>query len=261
MCYNCETDPTHGVHMKLNPIDIETGKKQTAVPAIWHELESAGFHEDLLTRAYAHQIWSGRTGKQPGRKDVSHNARVFLSAMGKGFKKPFDRGAFEPKAGDPYFTLKTQALDAIEELAKFFGDRVSSVQWNAFAHLSTREEPEEKKSILKEAAGGQLPHHYGIVDCMLHAAGKVYTFSLFVQSVFWKHTGMILVHNCDCNCSLLNLQPVQGRVEFSLSETQIFEASQSLFVHQCAESHLILDERLPFEYTITGDALALLGQA
>ncbi len=70
---------------------------------------------------------------------------------------------------------------------------------------------------------------------------------------------MILVHNCDCNCSLLNLQPINGRIDFSISGIQIEEATQSLFTHQCAESHLILNEKLPFEYTITGDALAILG--
>ena len=261
MCYTCETDPIFGIHMKLRPIDIETDKKKIGVIAIWQELEDSGFHADLLLRAHAHHVWSNRCGSEEKAKDVPHNARVFLSAMGKGFKKPFDRKKFEPASGDPYFELKVAALDAIVELAEFFGDRVSSVQWDAFAHLATREEPEEKKSILKEAADGLLPHHYGIVDCMLHAAGKVYTFMLYVQSVFSRHTGRILVHNCDCDCSLLNLQPVQGRVDFTLSKTQVFEASQSLFVHQCAESHLILDDKLPFEYTITGDAAALLGVA
>jgi hypothetical protein len=246
--------------MTLKAINIEEGRKKTSLPDIWKKLEASGFHEDLLLRAYAHTLWSERKAAETNTPSIAHNARVFLSAMGKGFAERFKREDFAPLPEDPFYALKEHALDAIVELDVFFGDRVSSVIWDSFAHLATREEPEVKKSILKEAATGCLPHHYGILDCQLHAAGKVYTFMMTVQSVFYKHTGMILVHNCDCNCSLLNLQPVQGRVEFTLSDTQIFEASQSLFVHQCAESHLILDQKLPFEYTITGDGIALLSE-
>lgn len=259
MCYKCETNPVHGVHMTLSPLDIEQGRKTIQLPESWVELEKQAFHEDILLRAYAHRLWSQRAAEQRNAPDIAHNAHVFLASLGKGFLKPFQRTSFEPAANDPYYKLKSSALDAINEMSLLFGNRVSSVVWNSFAHLATREEPEEKKSILKEASGGMLHHHYGILDTQLHAAGKVYTFMLAVQSIFWKHTGMILVHNCDCNCSLLNLQPIQGRVEFSLSATQIEEATQSLFTHQCAESHLILNEKLPFEYTITGDALAILG--
>jgi hypothetical protein len=185
------------------------------------------------------------------------NARAFLSAMAKGFLEPFNPEPFRPKAGDPYFGLKTNALEAISKLSLEFGDRVSSVMWDSLAHLATRSEPEEKRSILKEAS--ILPHHYGIVDGMLHALGKPYTLFLRVQSVFFSHTGMVLVHNCDCSCSLLNLKKIDGIIRFDLGPDERREATQSLFTHQLAESHLILDEKLPFEYSITGDAQALLG--
>lgn len=254
MCKQCEFDPQKGIIMNLNPIGVSIKNDAHRLPRKWQQLIESGFpHEDLILRACAHMVWSERTGDQT----VIRNAKAFLSAMARGFLMPFDRSTFEPQATDSYFELKTNALHAIEELSLFFGNRVSSVTWNSLAHLSTRKEPEEKKSILKEAS--ILPHHYGIVDTQLHAIGKVYTFALYMQSVFSKHTGRILVHNCDCDCSLLNLQPVSGAVVFSLGHTQVYEATQSLFTHQLAESHLILNAKLPFEYTITKEAQELLG--
>lgn len=251
MCKQCELE---GISMALSPLDLSKMRKTVILPQSWHPLEAQDFHDDLIMRAYAHMAWTERTGN----KVWIGNARAFLSAMAKGFAEPFDRTAFDPKEGDPHFDLKRRGLDAAEELSNEFGNRVSSVVWDSFAHLATRSEPEVMKSILKEA--DTLPHHYAIVDAMLHATGKVYTFFLRVQSVFFRHTGMILVHNCDCGCSLLNLRPLQGSIQFELAgEKERFEATQSLFVHQCAESHLILNGRLPFEYTITTEAQELFG--
>jgi len=239
--------------MSLQPLELKGLKSKITLPRYWKELESKKFHPDLLDRAYAHTAWTERTANPIW----IGNAETFLSVLGKGYLKPFDRTLFPFSDDDPYYEMKKNALNALEELSLEFGDRVSSVMWNSLAHLATRSEPEEKKSILKEAS--TLPHHYGIVDTMLHAMGKVYTFSLRVQSVFFGHTGMILVHNCDCNCSLLNLKRVSGAVRFELNEEESFEATQSLFTHMCAESHLILNDKLPFEYTITKEAEELFG--
>jgi hypothetical protein len=240
--------------MELCPLELDVLRKDITLPQSWKELEAQGFHADLVDRAYAHTAWIERSQNQIW----IGNARAFLSALGKGFLTPFDKSPFMPAQNDPYFELKKRAIASLQELADEFGNRVSSVVWDSLAHLATRTEPEQKKSILKEV--DTLPHHYGIVDTMLHAIGKVYTFSLRVQSVFSAHTGMILVHNCDCNCSLLNLKAVDGGVRFSLGAEERIEATQSLFTHQCAESHLILDQKLPFEYTITKEAEILFGK-
>lgn len=241
--------------MMLRPLDIPTVRANTTLPESFRKLEVRGFHRDLLDRAYAHLGWVGREGKERHM----NNASAFLSVVGKGFLSPFDRLKFEADwPDDGLADLRRRALDAICELSQEFGDRVSSVVWDSLAHLAVREDPEATRSILKEAHS--LPHHFGIVDTMLHAVGKVYTFLLRVQSVFCQHTGMVLIHNCDCNCSLLNLGRVDGRIEFGrMSPAGIIEASQSLFTHMCAESHLILDERLPFEYSITAEAPLVLG--
>lgn len=249
MCLKCEKK---GIKMPLRPLDLAIARTSVTLPDSWKQLEEAGFHPDIADRALAHLAWTERTENQTW----IGNARAFLASIGKGFATRFDRTGFEPQPNDPYHEMKRKALDAICELADEFGDRVPSVMWNSLAHLATRNEPEEKHSILKEA--GTLPHHYGIVDTMLHAMGKVYTFALHVQSVFFRHTGMVLVHNCDCNCSLLNLRKSDGGITFHLNESERFEATESLMSHMCAESHLILNDMLPFEYTITGDARALL---
>ncbi len=234
--------------MTLSPLDLTNVKSRLQLPASWQKLEKRNFHDDILMRAYAHLAWVERTENPIWIK----NARAFLSAMAKGFSQPFDRRFFAPQPSDPHYKLKMQGLDAIETLAHEFGDRVSSVVWDSYAHLATRKEPEVQKSILKEQ--DSLSHHYGIVDTMLHATGKVYTFHFRLQAVFYKHTGMILV--------LLNLKKIDGGVQFEFgSREEMIEATQSLFVHQCAESHLILNSKLPFEYTITKEAQELFGTA
>lgn len=251
MCKTCELK---GIQMDLNPLEIEKVRKTITLPDPWPALMENGFHPDLIDRAYAYLGWIQRRSSEREMR----NARAFLASLGKGFHAPFSKALFPIDAGDPLFTLKTSALTAIEELAWRFGNRVSTVQWNSFAHLAVRENPEEARSILKEQ--DLLPHHYGIVDTCLHAAGKVYTFLMETQSVFFRHTGRILVHNCDCSCSLINLEETQGSVDFQIQTEQgIFEATQSLFTHQLAESHLLINEKLPFEFSITKEAQELFG--
>lgn len=246
MCKDCEIS---GIIMELQPL-TEEEIQNAPLPKFWQE-NLLNFHPDLLLRARAAMAWAVKVG-------CEQNFRAHLSALGKGFIQPFNRKEFEPELNATFYDLRLKGLNAIEELALFYGDRASSVVWDAFAHLAVREEPEEKRSILKEQ--NTLPHHYGIVDTALHATGKVYTFMMHVQSVFFRHTGMILVHNCDCNCSLLNLRKVEGSVVFNLGKNEIFEPTQSLFTHLLSEGHLILDQKLPFEFSITEEAKLLFTQ-
>lgn len=252
MCKKCEM---RDIKMSLVPLDLGSIKQGVELPKPWPGLVAMNFYPDLIDRAYAHTGWSMRNNDPV----VTSNARAVLSSIGKGFLESFNRNTFNPSPNDENRSLKIRALDAIDSLSEEFGDRVSSVMWNSLAHLATRERPLENRSILKEK--DSLPHHFGIVDTMLHALGKVYTFSLRVQSVFFEHTGHVLIHNCDCNCSLLNMSPVRGTIHFDrLSNQQILEATQSLFTHQLAESHLILDRTLPFGYSITEEGILLLGK-
>gem|GEM_PF-2524450 len=258
MCKQCEL---RGIKMTLRPIDMNEAREAALLPKAWQELLKTGFfHEDITDRVRAHLFWTKRAySGHPEESAKNGNASAFVSALAKGFLSPFERKLFAPKAGDQHYALKNRFLDAIGELSDEFKpeNRISSVLWNSLAHLGTRDEPEESRSILKEA--DILPHHYGIVDTHLHALGKVYSLKDHVNSVIFRHTGCILNHNCDCDCSLVNLTPIDGKMEVLLPKTRHYEATQSLSTHLLAESELILNCRLPFEYSITKEAQLLLG--
>ena len=111
-----------------------------------------------------------------------------------------------------------------------------------------------EQSIIQADATGNLPYSYTLVDSALHATGLVYTFLMHVNSVMFKHTGRILVHNCDCNCSLVNLEEMGGRIEYDLPQGKIVGASQSVFTHLMAETYKLMECFLPFAYSITPEA-------
>jgi len=260
MCKKCEIK---GIKMSLKFLEIpsvEKMKEDFYSMVAWEKLFDSGWHEeDLIQRAWAHLKWTEREAEKCNQPYWVGNAKAFLASMANGFRKPFDRQDFMPKAGDPNFDFKVKVLGAIQDASDFYGDRCPSVLWNSFAYLGTREDPEISRSILKEAVA--LPHHYAIVDTMLHSSAKCYKLLLTVQSFMYQKTGMVIDHNCDCDCSLVNLLEGVGdmAVVFKIKTEQRFEATQSAFTHMLAESHLILNCRLPFEYTITKEAGLLMG--
>lgn len=261
MCKQCELN---GIKMVLRFLNIpSTEKKKEDLSneiKAWKNLFESGWdEEDLIQRAWAHLKWTEREAINCNQPHWVGNAKAFLSSMAKGFLEPFNRVNFMPKSGDLNFDFKVKVLDAISEASDFYGNRVSSVVWDSFAYLGTRENPEISRSILKEAE--ELPHHYGITDCMLHATGKCYKLMMTIQSFMFQKTGMIIDHNCDCDCSLVNLLEGAGEmaVIFRIKPEQRFEATQSEFTHILAESHLILNCKLPFEYTVTKESALLPG--
>jgi len=260
MCKNCEL---RDIRMSLRYLPIPSIKEMKdtlALEGAWKKLFATGWEEeDLISRAYAHLKWTEREAKETNRPHFLGNAKAFLNAMAGGFRKSFDKNLFMPKTDDPVFDLKINALNALEKSAKFFGHRVPSVVWDSYAYLGTRENPELSRSILKEA--DLLPHHYGICDTVFHAVPKCYKMMLGIQSDFWQGTGYVLDHNCDCSCSLINLLAGKGQssVIFEMEERWIFESTQSAFSHLLAESHLILNCKLPFEYSVTHEASLLPG--
>lgn len=261
MCKKCEMK---GITMRLRYLAIpaldEMKEHLASEMNAWKKLFESGWDEqDLTQRAYAHLMWTKREAEETNRPHFVGNAKAFLGSMARGFLKPFNKEDFMPANDDQHYELKRNALNGIEVSAKFFGQRVPSVVWNSFAYLSVRDEPEVSRSILKEAEA--LPHHYGIVDTMLHGTAKCYKGMMFMQSNFFQATGYILDHNCDCDCSLVNLFAGIGHqsVVFNMGKDKIYEATQSTFTHLLAESHLILNCKLPFEYTVTKEAALLPG--
>jgi hypothetical protein len=241
------TEPRVAIRPRTKWINLADAKAMLVLPEPWALLESQDFHADLTNRAYAHSAYAANNA-------FADNAYAVLFALGNGFIAPFDRSRFEPRHNDENLELKSSALDALDELAAFYGDRISSVVWESLAHLACREDPEVEKSIIKEAASGTLPHHYMLVDSALHATGLVYTFLLHVNSVMFKHTGRILVHNCDCNCSLVNLETIGGRIEYTPPRQNVVAMTQSVFTHLLAETVKLMECFLPFAYSITPEA-------
>jgi hypothetical protein len=235
------------IEPRVKWIDLAEAKSIFTLPDPWPALAIGGFHSDLVNRAYAHLAYTDQFG---GRE----NAEVVLAALGEGFVKPFSRFRFEPTNGDTNHALKMKALDAICELSVFYGDRISAVVWESLAHLTCRANPEVEQSIIREAAAGTLPHHYALVDSSLHATGLVYTFLMHVNSVMFRHTGRILVHNCDCSCSLVNLEEIGGSIDYALPREKIQAASQSVFTHLLAETFKLMECFLPFAYSITPES-------
>jgi hypothetical protein len=260
MCKKCEM---RDIRMSLRYLKIpsmEEMKQELAIENSWRKLFETGWNEeDLISRAYAHLKWTERESRETNRPHFLQNAKGFLNAMAKGFREPFNKSAFMPNENDPYFELKTKSLDGLEKSSITFGHRMSSVVWDSYAYLGTRDEPETSRSILKEAE--QLPHHYGVCDTVFHAIPKCYKAMLVIQSDFWQSTGYVLDHNCDCSCSLINLLAGKGpsSVVFEMEEQWLYEATQSVFSHLLAESHLILNCHLPFEYSVTQEAALLPG--
>lgn len=230
-------------------VDLAKAKATIRLPEPWQALEARKFHQDLVDRAYGHLAYVSEY-----RLKGLDNAVSVLEALGEGFLMPFSPISFEPKQGDPSYDLKMKALNALNELRDFYGDRVSAVVWESFASLACRAEPEVEKSIIQEGAAGTLPYHYTIVDTMLHAAGLVYTFILHVNSVMFKHTGRILVHNCDCNHSLVNLEAVGGSIDYTPPAANIKTMTQSVFTHSVAETIKLMEDFLPFAYCLTPEA-------
>jgi hypothetical protein len=258
MCKNCEVS---GITMELRYLQIPETEEMAdylsqEVKAFKMLFESGWYEEDLIQRAYAHLKWMEIEAEKTNRPHFLRNAKAFLSSMAKGFKDPFKPEDFlSPE--DPLFEMKEKVLRGIKETSDFFGNRVPSVVWNSFAYLATRENPEESRSILKEADA--LPHHYGIVDTVLHGTAKCYKGLFFLISNVAKESGFIIDHNCDCSCSLVNLLPQKGEMVFKIKKEQAYEVTQSMLTHILAESHLILNCKLPFEYTVTKEAGLLPG--
>ena len=246
MCIKCDLKIIgNGIrpsYVFLKPED----RAAATLPQEWQKLEASGFHPDLVERARAHAAYAEHKGK-------TDNAYTTLKVIGYSFLVPFDRGKLAPDS-----RVRNGVLSALDELATFYGDRVPSVVWHSFAHIALRENPTEEQSILREAGGNKLPAHFTLVDSCLHAAGLVYTFILHVQTVFQRHTGMVLNHNCDCNCSLVSVETCDTPVaDFLPKADSITGMTASLLTHLLAETWKLQECCLPFAYGISEESAAI----
>jgi hypothetical protein len=223
----------------INPVDPSLS---VVLPPAMQEIK---LDHDLKLRAQGFWQQSQRLGFEP-------EAVEFLTYLGAGFKNKFNRTKFEPKEGDLYFQEKTRVLDAIEELSIQFDGRISTIVWESLAYLGTRPDPTKYASILAEKQ--YLPLPYYIVDTVLHALGKVYGLKLHIDSVIFRHSGMIFEHNCDCSCSFHKPQDDGGGLAVFLSPERFPEATGALFSHLVSESLLLMGLKMPFEMGLSPES-------
>lgn len=232
------------MRLHINPVDLS---QPVTLPDPWQELERSGFHPDLMERAKAFML-------KARRDKFAACAKEFLEIIGHGFRVPFASGRFRPAMGDPDYRLKTDILEALDELSSEFGNRVSSLVWDTFAFLGTRPNPRQHATILSQA--DILPHPYWAADTVLHGAAKVYSFMFHMQSRVCEKAGIVFNHNCDCGCDVR--EPGTGVVQCFMKPGEFPEATAALLSHLLCESKLIMKDKLPFELGLSPEAAEVM---
>jgi len=228
------------------------------LPGRWPEIRGS-FHDDLYLRAAAAWLWCRRQQRDQGPAFVNTMA-PFLARLAEGYDRRFDRSFFENMIpeNDKQHRLKIASLNAVSELTEFYGNRLPEPLWRTLAFISIREAPTEDRSIIAEVQGSKLPEHYTFLDACLHALGKVYSLNFHVASVFWKHTGHVPIHNCDCGCSLHSLARTEAGMHFHMPRENVRKATESFLTHLLAEYITLAALKLPFELGVGDDAAAAL---
>lgn len=233
--------------MNFNPVSAQA----VVLPESWSRLEEAGFHQDLVERARRFKLLAERDGYPEKGKGI-------LEWVGSGFAKRFDRSRFEPKADDADYVFKIQFLDAIQELADEFGDRVSSVVWEALAFMGTRPNPHEEAMIPN--CQQYLTMHFGLADAVLHALPDVFGLFLHCQSRIFAHAGVVLEHNCDCSHSAKEAK-ADAVVRCFLDPSRFIEATNALLTHLLSNAKLIMVDGYPFNFGLSPEFEAAMAIA
>lgn len=245
--------------LSITPVDHDEALAQP-LPGDWAALIESGFHPDLVLRAACAQRWCALNQEHMPEHELVEPMRLFLERLAEGFGRRFDSTSFREaiEDDDEHRELKLKALDAIDELAEFYGNRVPDLLWTTLAFISAREAPTEDRSIIVEVQQSALPEHYTFLDACLHALGKVYSLNFHVASIFSQHTGFVPIHNCDCGCSLHSLAPAGGGMNFEMPRANVVKATESFLTHVLAELVALAGFKIPFEFGVGDDAAAAL---
>lgn len=243
------------MRLMINPVDHEKALS-LELPGRWPELRRRGFHDDLYLRVAAQHLW----GMENRLVISSELLDPFLAKLAEGYSERFSKLSFLDMIGedDEYRELKVRTLYAVDELAEQFGDRLPTLLWRTLAFVAVREEPTQDRSIIAEVQKSSLPEHYTYLDACLHALGTVFNLNFHVESVFYKHTGHVLIHNCDCGCSLHSLAKPSGSMCAELPRESVKKATESFLVHLLAQFVMLAGLKLPFELGVGDDAAAAL---
>lgn len=231
------------MHLLMHPVDPDGS---IDMPPSWQRLDEAGFHPDLVrrTRGFLH------CATRHGNLEVG---REIAERFGKGFEHSFSADVLRPRSTDPFSKMKNEILDALEECATFFGDRVSSIVWESYATLALREDPTRYMSILTEI--NRLPHPYWLVDGVLHAVPIVYRMKDHLSSTIFQHAGVVIDHGCDCGCGFAPADDEEtGSVNVFMNPRRIELSTAALWSHLLTQTYAIVTLKLPFEIGVSPNA-------
>lgn len=235
----------------IRPVDASSS---ITLPDPWPELIRREFHVDLLERARG---FASRLDQLGG--DMKVAGLDMLSGLGRGFLMPFQATEYILDSTDIDYELRMNALNALQGMSDYFGDRVSSLVWHTFAFMMVRPEPTERRTIISMQS--HLPLPYWVADVVLHATGKVYGFKRHLDSELFLGAGVVTEHNCDCSHSIYP-PDMGGMIVDCLPEDRVEEATAALFSHLLCESILLGGLGMPFNMGVSpeaAEAFALAG--
>ena len=202
--------------------------------------------------------------RQGGEENLKFFRRYtsFIEALGAGLLEPFSSTPLRQyvRDNDPDAQIKRGVLDGLDEISKRYAGRVPSMLWEALAFVALRDDAFIDRSIIGDAMkykGSVARWHYAFYDACLHGFGKVYSLMLDAQTDITKHAGVVLIHNCDCGCSLVRLKR-GGTVDVPLAPEFHRKAAESFLTHVLTEGIILLRDRLPFVTGVGDDAAAAL---
>lgn len=244
-------------------IDPEAAAKAAKTKS-WKALQAAGNVPELVVRAERMYLMALNARQQNGAEGVAFFERYtsFAEALGQGLLEPFSSAPLRQyvRAEDADAKIKHGVLDALDALSMRYEGRAPSLLWEALAFVALREEAFVDRSIIGDAVRYKSTvarWHYAFYDACLHALGKVYSLLLDVQTEISTRSGVVLIHNCDCGCSLVRLSR-SGTVHVPLAAEFHRKATESFLTHVLAEGVLILRDRMPFITGVGDDAAAAL---
>lgn len=248
--------------VRLNMIDAENAAKAAKTKS-WKRLQEKADLADLVVRA-ERMYYLALQERKKGEEGTAffHRYTAFVEAVGSGLLEPFRADPYREfvRTDGPEHAVKLGVLGALQTLSDRYAGRVPSLLWQALAFVALRDDAFIDRSIIGDALRYRktiAPWHYTFYDACLHALGKVYSLLLDVQTEISRQSGVVLIHNCDCGCSLVRLAR-GGSVDVPLGEEFHRKATESFMTHVLAEGVLILRDRLPFVTGVGDDAKAAL---
>ncbi len=199
-----------------------------------NRLEAEGFYPDLIASMRGFMEHMHSTGQCALGKQIAEQfAAGFLAAPN------FSTDPFRPDATDPLFKLKSNYLDAIQEIFERFRDRLPRQLYATLAFLGTRDDPtiEERIPEIEHLLPDGM--NWKIADSILHALGVSFRLHFDVQSTINKRTGFILGHGCACGCAIAEMSRCVVDARMGDKPAVVEEETQAFLRHALSQCFLL----------------------